>query len=365
MAEKTTNYNLTKPSSEDFYDVKVHNDNMDIIDSELKNINNNIGAADEKIEILEGDTKDLSDKLNTSRSNLISHLAAPNPHNITPSTIGLGDVPNVPTNDQTPTYTEASTLATLTSGEKLSVAFGKIKKAISDFISHIANTTMHITSSERTTWNGKAPSSHASSATTYGVGTTTNYGHLKITDSVDSEASGTAASAKALKTVNESTVNGAWKLFKEINVTMSGSASTPTSVPVPGLTEADFDELKIVVEGNIDGSLTGNMSNNGSAWITFGNNYNAHYSIATASAKSGNYGDTWNGGQFIAKKTFTRQLTSSSSPDSGIVEKDILFTAVANSTEAMSTDGVALWLISSHPSIQANPFIQIDFNVFS
>lgn len=55
------------------------------------------------------------------------------------SEVGLGNVPNVSTNDQTPTFTAASTLATLTSGEKLSVAFGKMAKAISDFISHIGN----------------------------------------------------------------------------------------------------------------------------------------------------------------------------------------------------------------------------------
>lgn len=48
-------------------------------------------------------------------------------------------MPNVATNDQTPTYTEAAALAKLTSGEKLSVAFGKISKAVTDLIAHIAN----------------------------------------------------------------------------------------------------------------------------------------------------------------------------------------------------------------------------------
>ena len=47
-----------------------------------------------------------------------------------------GNGASVDINEQTPTYTEASTLTTLISGEKLSVAFGKIKKAISDYISH-------------------------------------------------------------------------------------------------------------------------------------------------------------------------------------------------------------------------------------
>lgn len=37
MAEKTTNFNLTKPNPEDFYNVNVQNENMDIIDRELKN----------------------------------------------------------------------------------------------------------------------------------------------------------------------------------------------------------------------------------------------------------------------------------------------------------------------------------------
>lgn len=46
---------------------------------------------------------------------------------------------NIPANDQAPTYTEASANAELASGEKLSVAFGKIAKAISSLISHIAN----------------------------------------------------------------------------------------------------------------------------------------------------------------------------------------------------------------------------------
>lgn len=110
-------------------------------------------------------------------------------------------------NEQMPTHTEATTLVTLTSGEKLSIAFGKIKKAITDLILHLADTTKHITSTERTTWNGKAPTSHASTATTYGVGTESNFGHLKITDSTSSTASGTAASAIAIKTLAD-TISG-------------------------------------------------------------------------------------------------------------------------------------------------------------
>lgn len=62
-----------------------------------------------------------------------------NPHSVTKSQVGLGNVPNVATNDQTPTYSDTTTLATLNSGEKLNVALQKIKCAITNLISHIGN----------------------------------------------------------------------------------------------------------------------------------------------------------------------------------------------------------------------------------
>lgn len=48
------------------------------------------------------------------------------------SKVGLDNVPNVATNDQTPTFTEASTRVNITSGETLSTLFGKIKKFFTD-----------------------------------------------------------------------------------------------------------------------------------------------------------------------------------------------------------------------------------------
>lgn len=68
-----------------------------------------------------------------------SQKTSGNPHKVTKNDVGLGHVPNVATNDQTPTFAESTTLTKLTSGEKLSVAFGKISKAITDLINHIEN----------------------------------------------------------------------------------------------------------------------------------------------------------------------------------------------------------------------------------
>lgn len=62
-----------------------------------------------------------------------------NPHAVTKAQVGLGNVPNVSTNDQTPTFSEATTLATINSGEKASTIFGKIKLAITSLINHINN----------------------------------------------------------------------------------------------------------------------------------------------------------------------------------------------------------------------------------
>lgn len=62
-----------------------------------------------------------------------------NPHRVNKEQVGLGNVPNVTTNDQTPTYEEAEEFENISSGEKLSIAFGKIQKAISSLLGHINN----------------------------------------------------------------------------------------------------------------------------------------------------------------------------------------------------------------------------------
>ncbi len=60
-------------------------------------------------------------------------------------------------NNQTPTYTIATSNETLTSGEKLNVAMGKIARAVLSLISHLADSVTHITAAERAAWNAKVP----------------------------------------------------------------------------------------------------------------------------------------------------------------------------------------------------------------
>lgn len=76
----------------------------------------------------------------TLREDLTTHTTnKENPHGTTKEQVGLGNVPNVSTNDQVPTYTMEKSLTALSSGEKLSVAFGKIARAVNDLIMHLSD----------------------------------------------------------------------------------------------------------------------------------------------------------------------------------------------------------------------------------
>lgn len=110
--------------------------------------------------ILDGITQTLLDCWNAAYTHIGSKL---NPHGVTKSQVGLGNVPNVTTNNQIPTFTQSETLENIASGATLTSNLGKIAKAISDLISHLANTTLHITSAERTNWNDANSKKHTHS----------------------------------------------------------------------------------------------------------------------------------------------------------------------------------------------------------
>lgn len=191
----TKNYGLKKPESSDFYNVDDFNENADAIDEKLKEL-------------------------------------------------------------ETPTYTEATSLQKLVSGEKLSVAFGKIAKLVGSAIAHFAtkatlNTTGHVKlsdSSAVTDSTGlalpateknaaiggtlanqiskvnsdlgkKAPTSHASTATTYGVGDASNYGHVKLSDIYTSNVGGASNSLAASQ-------SAVWNAYNALN-----NAKAPKSSP--------------------------------------------------------------------------------------------------------------------------------------
>ena len=97
-----------------------------------------------------------------TKAEVDAHISSrTNPHSVTAEQVGLGNVPNVATNDQTPTYTTAETAEAPASGEKLSVAFGKLRRAVLDLIAHISSrTNPHGVTAEQIK---AAPKSHAHS----------------------------------------------------------------------------------------------------------------------------------------------------------------------------------------------------------
>lgn len=163
IMQTTENYGFRKPESTDFYNVEDMNYNADVMDAKLKEIE---AAADPQA---------LGQHTNNKE----------NPHGVTKGQVGLGNVPNVATNDQTPTYTVPSADAELSSGEKLSVAFGKIAKAVKSLIAHIADSTSHVTSTEKSAWNAKA-----------GTGTATTSANGLMSKDDKSKLNGIAAGAQ-------------------------------------------------------------------------------------------------------------------------------------------------------------------------
>ena len=117
MANETQNCGYPKPDTDDFYNIEDFNRAIDMIDGDIGEIQEAVSAL--------GDGK--ADKKDVSQ-----HLSTENPHNITKETVGLGNVPNVATDDQTPTFTQAASRENIASGEKLSVVFGKIGKWLAD-----------------------------------------------------------------------------------------------------------------------------------------------------------------------------------------------------------------------------------------
>ena len=171
-----------------------------------------------------------------------SQKASGNPHNVTKNDVGLSNVPNVATNDQTPTFTESTTLTKLTSGEKLSVAFGKISKSITDLINHIANKN----------------NPHEVTKTQVGLG---NVGNFKAVSTVASQRLTDTEKANARTNIGAGTSN------------FSGSYSDLTNKPT------------IPTVGN--GTVT--ITQNGTSKGTFTMNQNGNTTIALTDTNI----DTW------------------------------------------------------------------------
>ena len=180
MSSKTTNLGLTKPAVDEFYDVDVQNENMDKIDAEIGGLEN-------------------------------------------------------------PSYEEADKTAMLVSGEKFTIAFGKIAKAVSTLISHIS---------------AKATSSVL--------------GHVKLSDSTSSTSAasaGVAATPKAVKTAYDLANENSRKI-----------GTTDISGIGDGTMTGAVDALNQSMNAKLDWDIifSGAIASDGYKWFKF-NNYTEVY----------------------------------------------------------------------------------------
>lgn len=99
--------------------------------------------------VMVGDAEDVTATIGeaalyASKAALDEHLHDnKNPHQVTAEDVGLGNVKNVAPEDMTVSYTVAASLEEPESGEKLSVFFGKVKKAIATLITHLKASNPH------------------------------------------------------------------------------------------------------------------------------------------------------------------------------------------------------------------------------
>lgn len=147
----------------------------------------------------------------------------------------LGNVPNVTTNNQTPTWSMATTLANIVSGETLTKIMGKISKAINDIISHIGNKS----------------NPHGVTKSQVGLG---NVGNYKAVSTVASQGLTTTEQSNARANIGAGTSN------------FSGSYNDLTNKPT--LPTVNNATLTIQKNGTDIGTFTANASANKDINIT-------------------------------------------------------------------------------------------------
>ena len=232
--QTTTNYGLKKPEENEFISIDDLNYNADKIDEHLtekldktgdaSNVTNIFVQAENRVNLSSGEKQSISfgkimkwfsDLKDIAFSGKASDLTQDSSNRLvtdTEKSSWNGKV-NASNGDIQNTKVEAFTASSASwpipaAGETVKVILGKIVKYFTDLnnwrstVVLIANIVNNCTSTDtnkplsanqgKVLMDGKAPKNHATNSTTYGGGTASNYGHVKLSDSYTS--SGGAAS---------------------------------------------------------------------------------------------------------------------------------------------------------------------------
>ena len=95
---------------------------------------------------------------------------------------------------------------------------------------------IEITQNLKTENVGKAPEYHASAQTTYGVGSETEYGHVKLASSLDSVVEGAAYSQSAMVAFNQELIKKNEELTEQLN-SIAGTRSIVAAATTEGKPE--------------------------------------------------------------------------------------------------------------------------------
>lgn len=123
MASKTTNYNLTKPAAEDFYNIDVFNANADIIDTELKKVN------DKKVDKISGKGLSTNDYTTEEKAKL-AEIASGAQVNVIES-VKINETP-LPITEKAVNISITNNLTSTDTNSPLSAAQGKVLKDLMD-----------------------------------------------------------------------------------------------------------------------------------------------------------------------------------------------------------------------------------------
>lgn len=161
------------------------------------------------------------------------------------SDVGLGNVPNVATNDQTPTFSQASTRANIASGEKLSVIFGKLMKWFSDLKTVAFTGSYNDLSNKPTIGNGTITIKQAgTSKGTFSMNQTGNT-TIELTDNNTWKAN--SSSSEGYVASGSGQANKVWKT--DANGTPAWRDDSNTVYTHPSYTAKSSGLYKVTVDG--------------------------------------------------------------------------------------------------------------------
>jgi len=276
--------------------------------------------------------------------------------NITKANIGLGNVDNTSDTNK-PVSTAQQSAIDAAEAEAKSYTNTQINNLINASDDGVLNSITELADAIETNQDaisqlnsiadGKAPKSHASTATTYGIGTGSNYGHVKLSDATNSTSAasaGIAASPAAVKAAYDLAAS------KEVNQNaFSNVVVGDTTIAA----DTKTDSLTLIAGSNV--TLTPNATND-SVTIAAKDTIYTHPSYTSKS--NGLYKITVDGTGHVSG---TSSVAKSDITALGIPAQDTTYSTATTSSNGLMSSGDKSKLngIASGAEVNQNAFSNV------